>query len=40
MGAWERLMAEEIAAGDFGDWFSRMMPLVDSGRREFFNIEA
>jgi hypothetical protein len=21
-----------------GEWFSRMMPLVESGRREFYNI--
>ena len=37
--AWERLIAEVYAMPDFGDWFVRMEPLIDSGRREFYNIE-
>jgi hypothetical protein len=37
--AWEQFMADVFAMPDFGDWFARMEPLVDSGRREFYNIE-
>jgi len=33
-------MAEEFAMPEFGDWFARMMPLVETGRREFYNIVA
>jgi len=38
--AWEQLLIEEFANPDFNDWFSRMMPLVESGRREFYQIEV
>jgi hypothetical protein len=38
--AWERFMAEEFALPQFADWFARMMPLVESGRREFYNVVA
>ena len=38
--AWEQFVAEVYAMPDFGDWFARMEPLVDSGRREFYNIES
>jgi hypothetical protein len=37
---WQQFMAEEFAMPEFGDWFGRMMPLVESGRREFYNIVA
>jgi hypothetical protein len=39
LAAWEQFMADVMAMPDFGDWFARMEPLVDSGRREFYNIE-
>jgi hypothetical protein len=29
-----------FALPEFGDWFARMIPLVESGRREFYNIET
>ena len=38
--AWQQFIAEEFAMPEFGDWFARMMPLVESGRREFYNIVA
>lgn len=38
--AWQQFIAEEFAMLEFGDWFARMMPLVESGRREFYNIVA
>ncbi|MDP2950500.1 MAG: hypothetical protein Q8P22_13325 [Chloroflexota bacterium] len=40
LGAWERRMAEMFALPDFGDWFARMTPLVESGRRELYTIEG
>jgi hypothetical protein len=39
LAAVEQLMADVFALPDFGDWFARMEPLVESGRREFYNIE-
>jgi hypothetical protein len=38
--AWEALLAEVFAHPDFGEWFSRMQPLVESGRREFYTVQA
>ncbi|MFB0537151.1 MAG: hypothetical protein ACETWR_19495, partial [Anaerolineae bacterium] len=40
LAEWERRMAEIFALPEFGDWFARMTPLVESGRREFYNIET
>jgi len=40
LGEWERVSKEIFAHPDFGEWFARMQPLVDWGRREFYNIEA
>jgi hypothetical protein len=40
MAAGEQLTAEVFAMPDFGDWFARMEPLVESGRRDFYNIEG
>ena len=37
---WETLMAEVFANPKFGDWFVRMTPVVESGWREFYNVEA
>lgn len=36
--AWQQFMVEEFALPEFGEWFARMMPLVESGRREFYNV--
>jgi len=30
---------EVFSLPEFGEWFARMMPLVESGRREFYHIE-
>jgi hypothetical protein len=38
--AWPQVMAEEFAHPSFAEWFARMVPLVESGRREFFNVVA
>lgn len=40
LAEWERLRTEIFALSEFGDWFARMTPLVESGRREFYNIET
>ena len=36
---WERQIAEVFSNPDFANFFARMIPLVESGRREFYNIE-
>ena len=37
---WEKAQAEYLAMPEFGAWFERMTHLVESGRREFYNIES
>ena len=37
---WERLLKGAFADKDFAGWFERSLPLVESGRREFYNVEA
>ena len=37
---WEKRGQEVFALPEFGGWFSRMTELVESGRREFYNIET
>ncbi len=39
LAEWEQLIGRIFADPSFGQWFERMTPLVDSGRREFYNIE-
>jgi hypothetical protein len=36
--AWEGEFSAAMNGPWMGEWFSRMMPLVESGRREFYNI--
>jgi hypothetical protein len=36
--AWEQGFRESMDRPWMGDWFSRMVPLVESGSREFYNI--
>ena len=38
LAEWERMSKEEFSSPEFGPWFERMIPLVESGRREFYNI--
>jgi len=40
LAEWEHRLAEVFSLPEFGEWFARMMPLVESGRREFYNLEA
>ena len=37
--AWEELLGELYSNPEFGQWFARMEPLIESGRREFYNVE-
>lgn len=39
LAAWGQFMADVFSDPDFADWFARMEPLVESGRREFYTIE-
>jgi hypothetical protein len=40
LAEWERRIAEIYSQPEFGVWFARMTPLVESGRREFYTIEG
>ena len=40
LGDWERFSDQLFSRPEFGAWFSRMQPLVESGRREFYRVEA
>jgi hypothetical protein len=40
LAEWERLIGEVFSLPEFGEWFTRMTPLVESGRREFYHIET
>ena len=35
--AWEGAFQESMARPWIGEWFGRMVPLVESGRREFYH---
>jgi len=39
LAAFEQKSGEIFSAPEFGEWFARMTQLVESGRREFYNIE-
>lgn len=39
LAAWEGRMQENFSDPRFASWFERMVPLVESGRREFFRVE-
>lgn len=38
LAAWEGRFREPMDQPWTGEWFSRMMPLVETGSREFYNI--
>ncbi len=40
LAEWERLSSEALSTAEFADWFARMVPLAESGGREFYTIEA
>jgi hypothetical protein len=40
LGRWEEALAGGFGSAEFEEWFARMAPLVESGRRDFFTIVA
>ena len=40
MDAWESKLQGAFADSSWQDWFSRMVPLVETGRREFYRLES
>lgn len=40
LAVWEQRADEIFAQPEFEEWFERMTPLVESGRREFYNLET
>ena len=40
LAAWEQESGEIFSIPEFGDWFERMIPLIESGRREYYNKET
>jgi hypothetical protein len=38
LGEWEQQFAHSTHNPVFGEWFSRMIPLVERGRREFYTL--
>ena len=36
---WEKYRGKIFSEPGFGDWFAKMVPMVESGSREFLNIE-
>ncbi len=38
LGAWEADIQKYFGDDRFGSWFERMMSLVESGSREFYNL--
>jgi hypothetical protein len=39
IGEWERISQKLFATKEFQAWFPRWLELVQSGRREFYNVE-
>ena len=39
LGEWERFISQMFGRSEFSDFFARMQPLVESGRREFYHVE-
>ena len=38
LAAYEKSSEDETGAKEFGDWYGKFVPLVQSGHREIFNI--
>lgn len=37
---WEQRMTKDFSNPKLENWFARMTPLIESGRRDFYNIEG
>ena len=40
LAEWEQWMVHMFGLPEFTDWFNHALPLIESGRREFYTIEA
>ena len=40
LAEWEQVSQRVFSSKEFEPWFSRWLTLVESGRREFYNIES
>jgi hypothetical protein len=40
LAEWEKVSQTMWASKEFGSWFERWLKLVESGRREFWNVEG
>jgi hypothetical protein len=40
LAEWEQMQKKIYSHPDFDKWFAQMQPLVESGRREFYNEVA
>ena len=40
LAEWEQATRRLFGTKDFESWFARSVPLVESGYREFYNVEA
>ena len=38
LAEWEKRFADLFSNSEFVQWFSQMVPLIESGRREFYNL--
>jgi len=38
LGAWEEAFGRMMGSPGMEDWFGRMMPLVETGRRDFYHV--
>ena len=38
LATWQNLIEKSFSDPKFGEWFGRMTPLVESGRREFYTV--
>ena len=39
LAEWEQRLSALYANAEFGQWFTRIEPLIESGRREFYKVE-
>lgn len=38
LAAFEKALKDTMAAKDFGEWYQRFVPLIESGKREIFTV--
>jgi len=38
LAAYEKALKDTMSAKEFGEWYQKFVPLVDSGRREIYSI--